>query len=411
MLHFRKCSFFFVGAILLFYTCLYGSTIDEGEDIEEKDVQALREWLNTKRQVTVRQLGGALSVSGEIRPNFQKTAETVNGIKQRGMGGASSLPTDAYGIEVNLFLDYRANRSWSAIKLEFDNDAGIQSGTFNKLRVEKAYFGIFAVQNDTSTLSIQVGRDRMSWFVDSRIQFSSFFDGIWLRYDQNLESIADFYIHAGPYLINSATNHYGYLGEIGLINIIGTGIYAKYSINDWDTKDFTDPITRDRYRFIVNQLTLGYRFWPASLQKAVVIHLAGLYNPAAKKLPITDFKRANWGGYINLAMGELKKQWDWTLHFNYQFLQAQCVPDFNANTGIGMGNAKKTGFYATNGIPNTRATAGGNVNYRGYYIVFNWLLLDQLTLSQTWQQSITLDHDIGPSRRYKQYALQLLYVW
>ena len=375
------------------------------------DVQAIREWLNTKRQVTVRQLGGALSVSGEIRPNFQKTAETVNGIRQRGLGGVTTTPTDAYGIEVNLFLDYRANRSWSAIKLEFDNDAGIQSGTFNKLRIEKAYFGLFAIQNETSTLSFQVGRDRMSWFVDSRIQFSSFFDGIWVRYDQNFESIADFYIHAGPYLINSEYNHYGYLGEIGLINILNSGLYVKYSINDWNTKHLPNPIYQDRYRFIVNQVTLGYRFWPASLQKAVVIFLVGMYNPSAKKLPITAYKRANWGGYINVGIGELKKQWDWTLHFNYQFLQAQCVPDFDTGTGIGLGNAARTGFYFTNNVPNTNATAGGNVNYRGYYIVFNWLLFDQLTLSQTWQESITLDNDIGPHRRFKQYALQLLYVW
>lgn len=397
---------------LILCASAFASTIDEGEDLEEQDVQALREWLNTKRQVTVRQLGGALSVMGEMRPYFTKTAEISNGIRQKGPGSPNpKSPIDNYGIEFNLFLDYRADRSWATLKLEFDNPAGVQSGTFDKIKTEKAFFGVYLVQRETSTLSMRVGRDRMNWFVDSRLQFGSFFDGIWLRYDQGFESIADFYIHGGMYLINSLKNHYGYLAEAGLINILGSGIYAKYSVNDWHTKHFERAVDNDRYRFIVNQFTFGYRFYPESLQKAVVLSIAALYNPVAKKLPITDFKPANWGGYVNLGMGELKKQWDWTLNFNYQFLQAQCVPDFDAGTGIGMGNTAKTGFYLTNGEPNTRATAAGNVNYRGYYIVFQWLLLDQLTLSQTWQQSQTLNHSIGPSRSYKQFALQFLYVW
>lgn len=403
---------------LIFSSVAFASTIDEGEDIDQKDIQALREWLNTKRQVTVRELGGALSVSGEVRPEFQTANETVNGIRQRGAGSATGRPVNAFDIEVNLMLDYRTERSWAAIKIEFDNDAGIISGTLNKLKVERAYWAVRAVDTHTTSFDIEIGRRRASSICDSKLEFDFFFDGIWFKYDESFENIADFYIHAGPFLINDFNNHYGYLGEIGLMSIANTGFYTKYSIVDWDTKHLKKSVDRDRYRFVVNQLLLGYRFYPESFQKVILLYAAGLYNPVAKKLPITGHRKVNWGGFAGFSIGELKKQWDWAFDINYQVLQAQCIPDFD-NAGVGLGNASGSGFYTSPTIvggktvftPNTQKTAGGNVNYRGFFITLDWLLLNQLDVQQSWLQGITLDDSIGPFRRYKQYEIEFIYSW
>ncbi len=113
--------FFYLCAVFS-TTCLSASTIDSSEDIDQKDINAVREWINSKRQVTVRELGGALSISGEVRTEFQSTAEVLNGIKQRGHGGpivkdGFPLPQNAFDIEVNLMLDYRTEGSWGSIKL------------------------------------------------------------------------------------------------------------------------------------------------------------------------------------------------------------------------------------------------------------------------------------------------------
>lgn len=415
----RKSRFFGFLAVSLF-AChsLMAATIDDSDDIDQKDINALREWINTKRQVTVRELGGALSISGEVRTEFQSTSETVDGIKQRGNGGAVigsdgyPTPMNAYDVEVNLMFDYRADRGWASVKLEFDNNAGVFSGTLNKLKLERAYWGVRALDRGTFTLDIELGRRRLSSIVDSKLEFNSFFDGLWVKYDQGLDAIGDIYLHAGAFVVMEQRNQYAYVGETGIYNIGGTGIYMKYSFIDWDTKDFSNPIEKDRFDFMVSQLLLGYRIYPVTFQRVILVYLAGLYNHAAKKLPITGYRKANWGAYFGVSIGELRKKGDWAFDANYQVLAPQAVPDFDVQ-GIGLGNAADVGFYTSKidgkGTPNTRKTAAGNVNYRGFQVTLDYLFTNQLDIQQSWQQSITLDDSIGPFRSYKQYEIEFIY--
>lgn len=409
--------FLFVSAMCGFSSIL-ATTIDHSDDIDQKDINALREWINTKRQVTVRELGGALSISGEVRTEMQSTSEVSNGIQQRNNRKAAidrngnPIPRNGFDIEVNLMLDYRSDSSWASIKLEFDNEAGIVTGTLDRLKLERAIWGVRLIDGDTYYLDTELGRRRLSMILDSKLEFNSFFDGAWFRFDQGLDAIGDIYAHAGVFIINEVKNQFGYVGELGMLNIGGTGFYTKYSLIDWNTKNFKDKSLKERFDFIVSQLIVGYKFLPKHLQKVVQIYAAGLWNGAAKKREITGFKRANWGGYIGFSIGELKKKGDWALDANYQLLAAQCIPDFDVQ-GIGLGNSANTGFYTVGkdgkGAKNTRKTAGGNVNYRGFQITLDYLLLNQLDFQQSWQQSITLDDSIGPFRRYKQYEIEFIY--
>lgn len=409
--------FFYLCTACSLTASLSASTIDSSSDIDQKDVNAVREWINAKRQVTVRETGGALSLSGEVRTEMQSTGEVRNGVKQRGRGGpivkeGFPLPQNTFDIEVNVMLDYRTDATWGSIKLEFDNDAGIISGTLDKLKLERAYWGVRALEGDTYNFDVEAGRRRMSTIVDSKIEFDGFFDGLWFRYDQSYDAIGDLYLHAGVFIINENKSQFGYLGEIGVYNIGGTGLYSKYSLIDWDTKNLHSKINNQRYDFIVSQLLIGYKFLPSRLKKIVQIYLAGLWNGNANRLKITNYHRANWGTYVGFSIGEIKKKGDWALDVNYQVLAAQCVPDFNVQ-GIGLGNSDNSGFYTTNvrggGTPTTRRTAGGNVNYRGFQMTLDYLLTNQLNLQQSWQQSITLDNSIGPFRRYKQYEIEFIY--
>lgn len=405
--------FFYLCAICILPSSLFASTIEDSDDLDQKDVNAVREWINTKRQVTVRELGGALSVSGEVRTEMQSSSETVNGIQQYNNSSVGiNRPRNGFDIEVNLMLDYRTENSWGSVKLEFDNDAGIDSGTFNKIKLERAFWGVRVLDEETYEMIVELGRRKMSSMADSKVEFNSFFDGAWYQYNQGFDPIGDVYVHVGVFIINEQKNQFGYLGELGILNIGGTGLYTKYSLIDWNTKNLHNHTQNHRFDFVVSQLIIGYKFLPAKLKKIVQIYLAGLWNSAARRLPITGHKRANWGGYLGFSIGELKKKGDWALDINYQVLAAQCVPDFDV-LGIGLGNAANVGFYSGNirggGGANTRKTAQGNVNYRGFIMTLDYLLTNQLNFQQSWQQSVTLDDSIGPFRRFKQYEIEFIY--
>lgn len=394
------------------------ATLDDSDDVDQKDINAVREWINTKRQVTVREMGGALSLSGEVRTEFQSTAEVLDGIKQRGHGGqvlmkdGVPLPQNAFDIEVNIMLDYRADKSWGSIKLEFDNDAGIFSGTLNKLKLERAYWGVRVLDGEEYSCDVELGRRRMSSLADSKLEFNNFFDGAWFRYDQKYDPIGDLYLHLGVFIINENKNQFGYLGELGVLNIADTGLYAKYSLVDWNTKNQHNRVKNLRFDFLVNQLVLGYKFLPTKLQKIVQVYAAGLLNANAHRIAITNYSRKNWGTYVGVSIGELKKKGDWAFDINYQVLAAQCVPDFDV-AGIGTGNASNAGFYTANidgsGDATNIRTAGGNVNYRGFQMTLDYLLTNQVNIQQSWQQSITLDTNIGPFHRFKQYEIEFIY--
>jgi hypothetical protein len=395
---------------------LWADTIDAEAD--EQDIQALREWINTKRQVTLKELGGDLALSGEVRTEFQTSSETVGGVNRRGRSSSLPAARNSYDIEVNLMLDYRTDRTWASIKLEFDNDAGIFNGTVNKIALERAYWGVRLIDADNYSFDVEIGRRFMSTIFDSKVEFGSTFDGALLRYDQAFESIADFYIHPGALLVFDRKNQFAYVVEVGMLKIANTGLYAKYSIIDWYTKHYHKEFLNNRFRFLVSQWILGYRFKINCIEKIGVFYAAGLWNHLARRLELTNHRRANWGAYIGLSLGQLRKQWDWAFDINYQLVAAQVIPDFDVS-GIGIGNADKTGLYTrslkslssadTNKANN--ANAGGNTNYRGFAITFDLLLTDKLDWQQSYMQSVTLDKHIGPFRRYHQYEMEFIYSW
>lgn len=397
-------------ATLTFTSYLHADTIDHADGLQDRDIQALREWVNTKRQVTVKEKGGALSISGEVRSEFQHTVENSNGETLR---GTRALPTNAFDVEFNLLMDYRADNTWASVKVEFDNNAGTFSGTLDRLKLERAYFGVRIINEDTYSFDVEIGRhNRINSFVDTKLEGDSFFDGIFVRYDQGFENIGDFYTHVGTFLVDERREHYAYLGEIGFLNIANTGLYTKYLLIDWDTKNLHNRLDNDRFRFLVSQLLFGYKFVPKKLDKVVILYVAGLWNHEARKLAITDHKRANFGGYIGFSIGELQRKYDWSFEAYYEVLAAQAVPDFDTS-GVGIGNAPRAGFYTVrvdgSGGPTTRKTAAGNGNLRGYSLTLEYLLTSNLVLFQSWNQSITLDDHIGPFRRFHQYEMEFLY--
>ncbi len=130
-------------------------------DIENEDIQSLRDWINSKRMITVRELGGQLSISGDVHAEMQATSLVKDGVAQRGRGTGES--NNRYDVEFNLTIDYRTERSWLAARLRFDNDAGILnsdfgSGTSDRIKLDRAYWGYRLLDGDRHTMDIDVGR-------------------------------------------------------------------------------------------------------------------------------------------------------------------------------------------------------------------------------------------------------------
>jgi len=384
--------------------------------LEQRDIEALRDWINTKRQVTVKERGGNLSISGEVRTELQSTNEKKNGIKQRGSGGAVPFTAmRAWDVEVNLMLDYRTDRTWAVIKIEFDNNAGTESGTFNRLSLERAFFGGRIVNADLYSIDLEIGRRLLGYTFDSRVQFGSFMDGIVFKYDHALQAVGDLYFHGGPFLVNESLDHYAYVGELALLNIARTGFYSKLSYIDWDTKHTGNRLRNLAFSFRNVQFILGYKFVPEWLWgKVTTLYAAGLINTAARRHAVTANLRQNKAWYTGFSIGELRKQWDWSLDINYQWVQAQAIPDFDGS-GIGRGNAAKFGLYSRldkgRGNPTTVETAVGSGNYKGISVEFLYNLTNTITVYQAWRQSVNYTSAIGPAFSYKQYEIELIFAF
>ena len=385
--------------------------------LEKQDIEALRAWVKEKKQqVTVQDRGGKLSIGGEVRVELQSTNEKKNGIKQRGSGGAvDNVAMRAWDIEVNLMLDYRTDRTWTTVKLEFDNNAGTVSGTFNRLSLERALFGARIVNGDTYNMDLVIGRRLFAYTFDSKIEFGSFMDGILYLYDQALDDVGDLYFHGGPFLVDETLDHYGYVGEIGLLSIGRTGLYSKLSYINWDTKNTGNEQRDLAFKFQNIQLLLGYKCEPKWIGKTTTLYAAGLVNAAAgrpKVIGLTSKQNLAW--YAGFSIGTLRKQWDWSCDINYQWVQLQAVPDFDG-LGIGRGNAAGIGLYSTRskglGNPIGPNTGVGRSNYKGISIEFLLNLTNNITLYQSWNQSVNQNPSILPTFSYKQYEVEIIYTF
>lgn len=416
------------------------------EKQNENDMEALRRWLNDKRMVSLRELGGDLSLSGEVRVEFQDLNQVNDGIQQRGANGETGKPALAWDVEVNLMLDYRTDYTWSAVKLEFDNDMGTRSGTVDHIKLEKAYLGGRFISGDTFTWDGELGRRYFSNVFDSKIEFGSFFDGALFRLSKAFISIGDFYFNPGAFLVDDKTNHYGCIGELGMLRIGNIGLGAKYSVIDWK-KHFANPLKNDRYNYVVQQFLLFYQFNPTWIGKRLIkFYAAGLSNLIANDLVLPDrypqvgdpgvivnengnaaipkespayisttsFGKQNWAWYAGVAIGQIKKQGDFALEIDYQWVQAQAVPEYDFN-GIGRGNAAKVGLITTDldgaGNYQIAPNAVGVGNYQGFEIDLLYAFTNNLSVEENFKWSTTLDKQLGPNIYYKAFEVEFIYAF
>ena len=238
------------------------------------------------------------SLSGDTRTEFQRS---------KGKYG--------FDIELNLDLKYKTDRTYCDLKLKFDNDMGVESGTSNHISLSKALIGFKLIEGDLDTLTLEVGRQKLNKVFHSKMQFASLFDGAHVHYGRSTP-IGESYLKNGVFIIHDANKKIGSITEIGMDNIAQTGAYTKGSFSYWNQKHQ------------IMQLSIGYKTLMPWVEKAIHLYGAGVMN----------LKNQAKGYYAGFVLGECNNPGDVSLDVNYQWLQSKTLHEKDVD---GLGNNKK----------------------------------------------------------------------
>lgn len=341
-------------------------------------------------------------------------------------GTSMNASANRYATEIDLFIDYETKWNWIEGKLQFKNDMGIESGTDNKLSLQKAWIGYDFFDNCWGDLDGEIGRKPMSEIFDSRLLFDSTFDGALITWRQKWEQTGEFYIHGGPNLVDARTTQFAAVVEAGWEEAFATGAYSKLSLSWWRHRgaDRYNVYNSPKYRYILPQLLIGYDLPKKFLGMPIVVYAAGIYNCAAEANVSSAGKKRAAAYYAAIQFGKLKKCGDIFFDVCFQSVGAQAIPNFD-NSGIGRGNSTSWGDAAViadptdprNFTPNSAVLVipadqvQGNANYNGVVIRFYYNITDELTFRAKAETSRQKTRAVGGSNNFRQGELQLIYAF
>lgn len=309
-----------------------------------------------------------------------------------------------FTVQLDLMFDFKTERSWAFMQLEFENEAGIQhtkkqsknqlagSGEGDNLYLVKGFCGYALVDSPSYQLDYELGRHYLSDLFDSQIEFNNQFDGMLFRYTSKDTTKNHLKTTVGAFVTDYRYNRYGYAGQIDLSKIASTDLTLKYSLITWNT-----PKCKPRYNFINSQILASYH-----LPNDFKAYAAFLHNHAAKKHKSTDNTKAANGWYAGLTYGHVAKKNDWSLDFNYQVVQALAIPEWDI-AGIGA--------YYPSGLSNYSYSLGGCSNYRGYVATILYALTDQINLLMLYQKAKPDNKSIGRSFKASTLEISVIYTF
>ena len=414
----------------------FADAFSSSDEITERDYDAILEFLRTKRVLPFDKKEGNLTMSGDVRVEWERVHEKEKGVPLRGVlspGGCYRdyrASTNQYDMEFSLLLDYQAERAWAAVNLKMDHNAGTKkgncttsgscpgdpegchgSGNSDTIALKKAYFGYNMFEHGNSRFDIELGRRHLYHVFDSKLQFTSRFDGLLLRYSNSFDDVGNYYLHLGSFVIDETIEHYGFVGETGLLDLMDTGLDVKYSYIDWAThKTNRCGVTEPRGMMFRNsQISLAYNFNPEFLKNKAKVYGAFLLNHAAQGRVQTNYMKKNYGWYVGFQYGKVVQEGDWNVSINYQKVLAQAVPECD-NGGIGRGNVKNLSFTNSSAV-NSALSTGGNGNFEGWRVEGLYALTNNFTINPMYERSSEEDATIGGTHSYSKFQMQVIYAF
>jgi hypothetical protein len=396
---------------------------------DDYDVHALKQVEKNKSVINVLNKGNNLFLSGDVRAKWMRQKRENNGADQFGSG--TGLPNNQFVSEVNLLVDYDASCAWAQVKLNFRNCMGVVSGTFDNIGMERAFVGYDFIQCGDVDLYAEVGRQKMDYLFESEVMYNTTFDGLLVGLDYSWDAAGDFFIHGGGFVIDDITDDFGWVGEAGLMEIMNTGLYAKYSFIHWRNKGVDRYGIHDSpdFRYNISQLVVGYVFDPQMMKVPARVYAAGLVNSSAKKTTASANQKRNWAWYAGVEIGKLEVAGDWSLNVNYQWVELQAIPNFDV-AGIGNGYTPECPISDDETLwnpfvsrPNpitppppyisaddvSAADIHGNTNYKGLSAVGFYNVTANLALRAAYKFSNQITKAVGGSHKFQDFELGVIY--
>ncbi len=424
-----------------------GKTVFQ-QELEENDEEELLNFINSKRSIPLADKSKNLTIAAEVHTEWNYQTEKLRGERIRGfifreyeeVGDEIFEPGDSiaqgpndFDIQFDFFMDWKTDKTWAKSHIRYDNSAGVSdngidrkidprgfhgSGSVDNLALREAFVGyeIFKCKDDR--LTIEVGRrGNLYKAFYSEIQFSSRLDGIVLKYSSKRGGFADWYITGAGFVVDERATHYAWVVELGLNNILNSGINFKYSFIDWQLHGRNRYFQKNPlgFRFKVSQVALLYNFTPewlcgheVQLSGAFMMnHIPARYtfinaNQDLRKKGYTPLKQKigtqNLGAYVNIQLGTIAHEGDWFVSGLAAFCEAQCIPD-NDVRNIGAGNFLRESM---------TSDGRGNTNWKGYSLKAGYALTNNFVVETEYNHSWSLI-SIAGSEGYTRYTIGTIY--
>jgi|694.fasta_scaffold42140_1 hypothetical protein len=414
------------------------------QELNERDFEALREFLKTKRMEDLKSKAKDFTISGDVRTEWRHLTEVRRGIALRGNEHFTTaglqpreirhrrdfdgvpISKNDFDIEFNLRIDYATERTWAVAHVEYDNSAGVDgnrlgcrkdprgyhgSGDCEGLCLRKAYFGYNLYRCGKTTFDIEIGRRNLYNVFDSRIQFLSRFDGLLFKLKSCCPNLGEWYWYLGALVVDERVNHFAYVTEIGFLNMYDSGVDFKYSFIDWEKRGINRCFRHnpDGFKFLNSQFTLYYHFKAELVDQEGIVFGAYLINHDGhwrrffKEHHEHHARNQNKGWYVGFLLGDVQKEGDWSVEVRYEYVQAFAMPDEDAS-GICNGNVLNTSI-------TQRGNAGGNTNYKGWRFEGLYALTDNITLDTQIEWSHVVDPSITGKHDYSKFELEAIYAF
>lgn len=308
--------------------------------VDNRDDTAVREFVESKENIDVREKSSNLEISGDVRFVWQNKHESGRVLfvqkssdsdiimpipksrlhqETRSLRGGDHVNRDNipisyndFNVKFNLKVKYDFDKTWAMGHLQFNNQAGIAattdcegkfpvfnasgsrvvdnininrrfvghgSGVGSGINLKRAYIGHNLYADGKHRLDLEIGRRQLDDIFMSEIQFDNYFDGVLFEYAGEIDKVSDWYFKAGVFIVDQRVDHFGWATEIGFLHLFDTLWDVRYSFIDWRKDGFTRCFVNDPEgtRYQISQVTLGYQITPKIFKYDVPMELYGAF--------------------------------------------------------------------------------------------------------------------------------------
>ena len=423
-------ALFLAGLQPLAAQCSDDSFHDEGS---QRDYELVQEFINAKRSIPLKEIESEFKLFGSLQTDIRYRHEKLGDCSLRG-GGAKDgrgvpIRRNEEELEFNLRASYSCGKAWLEAHLELDHSLGIfheakpcsedpqglfGSGSWDEICLKKAIFGYRIWEKDKKDLTIEIGRNRIYKQFDSRVQYDSLMDGIFIKYGHEFEPSWKIYAQAAGFVVDERANHYAYIVELGTYDFYESRVDLKYSFIDWaQARHNRCGVSSPRgIQFKNSQWFAAYNFREELLGKKARLYGAFILNHAAKRRLVSPRIKANRAGYIGFIIGDVEEARDWSFDINWQVVEWGAVPNEDSH-GIGKGFVSFSGdpgdptmvTVCDQTYPFTDLT---KTNYKGVHSEFLYALTDKISLDVTYEVASSANERILDNHLFRKFELDLI---